>query len=175
MAGLLAGVDLGGTSIKAALADESGRVLAREVIPTESHRQAEQRFNGFDAWWKGGSYLKGAVAVRAAEVGLLRLSNDDAGRVTALGHGRIDFRGPVAAWVDEPRKVVTRFSRTLRAGRITRHGSTLMKSLVVSGLRSLIAIGSRLFSAFQVSRVYDRVSSEKPPNDEESRKMVFHM
>ena len=38
MAGLLAGVDLGGTSIKAALADESGRVLAREVIPTESHQ-----------------------------------------------------------------------------------------------------------------------------------------
>ena len=38
MAGLLAGVDLGGTSIKAALADESGRVLARDVIPTESHQ-----------------------------------------------------------------------------------------------------------------------------------------
>jgi glucokinase len=38
MAGLLAGVDLGGTSIKAALADESGRVLARDVIPKESHQ-----------------------------------------------------------------------------------------------------------------------------------------
>jgi len=38
MAGLLAGVDLGGTSIKAALADESGRVLARDAIPTESHQ-----------------------------------------------------------------------------------------------------------------------------------------
>ena len=38
MAGLLAGVDLGGTSIKTVLADESGRVLAREMIPTESHQ-----------------------------------------------------------------------------------------------------------------------------------------
>lgn len=38
MAGLFAGVDLGGTSIKAALADHTGRVIAREVIPTESHQ-----------------------------------------------------------------------------------------------------------------------------------------
>jgi glucokinase len=38
MAGLLAGVDLGGTSIKTALADESGRVVSCEVIPTESHQ-----------------------------------------------------------------------------------------------------------------------------------------
>ncbi|QDU98669.1 ROK family protein [Lignipirellula cremea] len=35
---VLAGVDLGGTSIKAAIADESGAVLAQRSAPTESHR-----------------------------------------------------------------------------------------------------------------------------------------
>jgi glucokinase len=35
--GCLAGIDLGGTSIKAALADPDGTLRAREVAPTESH------------------------------------------------------------------------------------------------------------------------------------------
>lgn len=37
MSELLAGIDLGGTSIKAAIADVAGNVLIRESIPTESH------------------------------------------------------------------------------------------------------------------------------------------
>jgi len=34
---ILAGVDLGGTSIKAALANEAGEIFVKESIPTESH------------------------------------------------------------------------------------------------------------------------------------------
>ena len=37
MSGLLAGVDLGGTSIKVGLANEAGTILARESIPTDSY------------------------------------------------------------------------------------------------------------------------------------------
>ena len=37
MSGLLAGVDLGGTSIKVGLANEAGEILARGSIPTESY------------------------------------------------------------------------------------------------------------------------------------------
>lgn len=37
MSGLLAGVDLGGTSIKAAVADDTGDLLAQDAISTESH------------------------------------------------------------------------------------------------------------------------------------------
>lgn len=38
MSGLVAGVDLGGTNIKAAISDAEGRLLASRAIPTESHR-----------------------------------------------------------------------------------------------------------------------------------------
>lgn len=41
MSGLFAGVDLGGTSIKAAVADMAGEVLLTRSVPTESHRGPE--------------------------------------------------------------------------------------------------------------------------------------
>ena len=41
MSELFAGVDLGGTSIKAAVADAAGEVLLTRSVPTESHRGPE--------------------------------------------------------------------------------------------------------------------------------------
>ncbi|MCH5377204.1 MAG: ROK family protein, partial [Planctomycetes bacterium] len=41
MSDLFAGVDLGGTSIKAAVADGAGDVLLTRLVPTESHRGPE--------------------------------------------------------------------------------------------------------------------------------------
>jgi len=41
MSVLLVGVDLGGTALKAALADEQGRVIAEDSLPTQSHAGPE--------------------------------------------------------------------------------------------------------------------------------------
>lgn len=70
MTRLLAGVDLGGTTIKAAVANQTGEILASGTIPTESHAGPQ------------------AVIERIGNLcGRLKSQVEDAGNFSALGLG----------------------------------------------------------------------------------------
>lgn len=77
---LLAGVDLGGTAIKAAVADEAGVILAQDSTPTESHQ-------GPPAVLDRIATLVRRLAQRVADVTGNAANKDSAAAVACLGMG----------------------------------------------------------------------------------------
>jgi glucokinase len=103
MSGLFAGVDLGGTNIKAAIADASGTVLAESSVPTQSHegpRRVVDRAAQLVEQLMSQAGVENAGSLEGLGIGLPGLVDARAGQTRFLPNLPTQWRDtPVAAWL----------------------------------------------------------------------------